>query len=375
MALHEYMKRVVEQREVLSRSQARALLDLILAGSTQASDPGSPHSLQLAALLGAIAARGITANELAGFAEAMLAAAVQVPLDEAERSQLVDTCGTGGDDTGTFNISTAAALVAAAAGAAAGAGMMVAKHGNRAVTSKCGSADVLEALGIPISLTPDAGAASLRRHRFAFLHAPGLHPAMKAVMPIRRALAVRTAFNVLGPLANPAGARAQVMGVYAAHLVPVVAEAMCLLGVRHAFVVHGAVTNEASANGAGIDEISISGPTQLAEVRGDTVTFSHLTPEQVGLATASIDSLRGGDAATNVAILRAIFAGEPGPRRDVVLLNAAAVLIAAGVVPSPTPDSHEALRAGIQIAARAIDSGSVTAMVAALAADMPRTEP
>jgi anthranilate phosphoribosyltransferase len=369
MALHPFMKRVVEQREVLSRSQARALLDLVLAGSTQAADPGSSHSLQLAALLGAIAARGETAAELAGFAEAMLTAAVQMPLDEAERSQLVDTCGTGGDDTGTFNISTAAALVAAAAGATAGAGMMVAKHGNRAVTSKCGSADVLEALGIPISLTPDAGAASLRRHRFAFLHAPGLHPAMKAVMPIRRALGVRTSFNILGPLANPAGARAQVMGVYSAHLVPVVAEAMCLLGVRHAFVVHGAVANE-----AGIDELSISGPTQLAEVRGDTVTFSHLTPEQVGLESAPIDSLRGGDAATNAAILSSIFAGEPGPRRDVVLLNAAAVLIAAGVVPSPTPDSHQAFRAAIQLAARAIDSGAVTALVTALAADTPRME-
>jgi anthranilate phosphoribosyltransferase len=187
MALHEYMKRVVEQREVLSRSQARALLNLVLAGSTEADQPGSPHSLQLAALLGAIAARGVTAAELAGFAEAMLAAAIPVPLNDAERALLVDTCGTGGDDTGTFNISTAAALVAAAAGADAGSRMMVAKHGNRAVTSQCGSADVLEALGIPISLTPAAGAASLRRHRFAFLHAPSLHPAMKAVMPIRRA--------------------------------------------------------------------------------------------------------------------------------------------------------------------------------------------
>ena len=369
MALHDYMKRVVERREVLSRSQARALLDLVLAGSTEADQPGSPHSLQLAALLGAIAARGETAPELAGFAEAMLASAVPVPLDDAERALLVDTCGTGGDDTRTFNISTAAALVAAAAGAT------VAKHGNRAVTSLCGSADVLEALGIPISLTPAAGAESLRRHRFAFLHAPSLHPAMKAVMPVRRALAVRTAFNILGPLANPAGARAQVMGVYSAHLVPIVADAMCLRGVRHAFVVHGAVTNEAPANRAGIDEISISGPTQLAEVRGDTVTFSHLSPEQVGLTSAPIDSLRGGDAATNAAILRSIFAGEPGPRRDVVLLNAAAVLVVAGVVPSPTPDSHEALRAGIQLAAKAIDSGAVTALIAALAAGTPRMEP
>ena len=365
MALHEYMKRVVEQRELLSRSQARALLDLVLAGSTEADQPGSPHSLQLAALLGAIAARGETAAELAGFAEAMLAAAVPVPLDDTERALLVDTCGTGGDDTGTFNISTAAALVAAAAGAT------VAKHGNRAVTSLCGSADVLEALGIPISLTPAAGAESLRRHRFAFLHAPGLHPAMKAVMPVRRALGVRTAFNVLGPLANPAGARAQVMGVYSARLLPIVAEAMRLLGARHAFVVHGASDASGPEGRTGIDELSISGPSQIAEVRGDDVAFFRIVPEQVGLESAPTGSLRGGDAAANAAILRSIFAGEPGPRRDVVLLNAAAVLIAAGVVPSATPGSHEAFRAAIALAARAIDSGSVAALVAALA----RTEP
>jgi anthranilate phosphoribosyltransferase len=249
--------------------------------------------------------------------------------------------------------------------------MMVAKHGNRAVTSLCGSADVLEALGIPISLTPAAGAESLRRHRFAFLHAPSLHPAMKAVMPVRRALGVRTAFNVLGPLANPAGARAQVMGVYSAHLVPIVADAMCLLGVRHAFVVHGASCASGPEGKSGIDELSISGPSQIAEVRGDSVTFYRLTPEQVGLDPAPSSSLRGGDAAANAAILRAIFAGEPGPCRDVVLLNAAAVLIAAGVVPSPNPGSHEAFRAAIALAANAIDSGAVTALVASLA----RTEP
>lgn len=393
MALHNDLKRVVERREILSRSQARTLLEDVLAGSNDSDRPGSPHSMQLAALLGAIAARGETAAELAGFADAMLAAAIQVPLDPAERGFLVDTCGTGGDNTGTFNISTAAALVAAAAGAAGQ--IMVAKHGNRAVTSRSGSADVLEALGIPISLTPAQGAASLRSHRFAFLHAPSLHPAMKAVMPVRRALGVRTVFNVLGPLANPAGARAQVMGVYSAHLVPIVAEAMRLLGVRHAFVVHGVDDSSADnpANevvgssvfsttdsplqkpAAGIDEFSISSPTQVAEVRADTVTFYRLTPEQVGLASAPIARLRGGDAAANAAILRAIFAGEPGPRRDVVLFNAAAVLIAAGVVPSETPGNHQAFRAGIRLAADAIDSGAVTALVATLAAESARTEP
>ena len=394
MALYNDLKRVVEQREILSRAQARALLDHVLAGSTDADQPGSPHSLQLAALLGAIAARGETAEELAGFADAMRAAAVPMPLDDAERGHLVDTCGTGGDNTGTFNISTAAALVAAAAGATARAAMMVAKHGNRAVTSQSGSADVLEALGIPIGLTPAEGAASLRRHRFAFLHAPSLHPAMKAVNPLRRALGVRTVFNVLGPLANPAGARAQVMGVFSAHLVPIVAEAMRLLGTSHAFVVHGALSpspdkavnpssvspinispNLASAPESGIDEFSISGPSQIAEVRGDSVTFYRLTPEQVGLASSPIDSLRGGDAATNAAILRAVFAGERSPRRDVVLLNAAAILIASGVVPTETSDSHAAFRTAIACAAQAIDSGSVLELVAELAAGEIRTEP
>ncbi len=246
----------------------------------------------------------------------MRAAATQVPLTDAERTLLIDTCGTGGDASGTFNISTAAALVAAAAAPAA----MVAKHGNRAVTSKSGSADVLEALGIPVTLSPSAAAEALRRHRFAFLHAPSLHPAMKAVMPVRRALGVRTVFNILGPLTNPAGAQAQVMGVYSAHLVPIVAEAMRQLNVRHAFVVHGALSSNGSALAApdssqpdsssdaksrvtlpGLDELSISGPSQLAEVRNTTVTLHQLTPEQVGLRTAPIQALNGGDASTNAA--------------------------------------------------------------------------
>jgi anthranilate phosphoribosyltransferase len=365
MPLHAYLKRIVEQRETLSRADARGLLEEIFA---EDSGVDGPRSLQLAALLGAITARGETAEELAGFVDAMRAAVVPIPLNNEERGLLVDTCGTGGDSSGTFNISTAAALVAAAAAetTTTGHNFMVAKHGNRAVTSQCGSADVLEALGIPVALSPDAAAEALRTYRFAFLHAPGLHPAIKAVMPVRRALGVRTVFNVLGPLTNPAGARAQVMGVYAAHLVPIVAEAMRQLGVRHAFVVHGAV-NETPGH-AGLDEFSISGPTQLAEVYGDAVTFDELTPEQVGLSSAPIESLRGGDAAANAAILRAIFAGEPGPCRDVVLLNAAAVLITAGAVPTNVHFRYEAFRAGIALAASAIDSGAVTRLVGSLAA-------
>ena len=365
MALHVYLKRIVEQRETLSRDDARTLLEEILHGGSEADNPGSPHSMQLAALLGAISARGETSAELAGFVDAMRAAATPVPVPHHERGLLVDTCGTGGDSSGTFNISTAAALVAAAATGVAesidGSRIMVAKHGNRAVTSQCGSADVLEALGIPVTLSPAAAADALRTLRFAFLHAPSLHPAMKAVMPVRRALGVRTIFNVLGPLTNPAGARAQVMGVYASRLIPIVAEAMRLLGVRHAFVVHGA-----GADSAGLDELSISGPTELAEVYGDAITFDRITPEQVGLHSAPIESLRGGDAKANAAILREIFAGEHGPRRDVVLLNAAAVLITAGLIPASTPFRHEAFRAGIALAAETIDSGAVTALVADL---------
>jgi anthranilate phosphoribosyltransferase len=229
---------------------------------------------------------------------------------------------------------------------------MVAKHGNRAITSQTGSADVLEALGVPVGLEPEAAAHSLRRHGFAFLQAPGLHPAMKAVMPVRRALGVRTVFNLLGPLANPAGASAQVMGVYASHAVALVAEAMALLGTRHAFVVHG------HNGGAGMDEISISGPTQMAEVQNGVVTFRTITPEDVGLETASPEALVGGDAQTNAGILAAIFAGEKGPRRDIVLLNAAAVLVAADLAPT--------IRDGVALAAETIDSGAVTKLVQAL---------
>ncbi|NYF77903.1 anthranilate phosphoribosyltransferase [Granulicella arctica] len=339
MSLQRQLKRIIELHETLNRAEAAQLLDMILRG--EASE------LELAALLAALATRGETPAEIAGFVDAMRAAATTLPLRDEERDLLVDTCGTGADLSGSFNISTAAALVAAAAGAS------VAKHGNRAVTSQCGSADVLEALGIPVGLTPDEGAAALRRYRFAFLHAPSLHPAMKAVMPVRRALGVRTAFHIVGPLSNPAGARAQVMGVYAPHLVLRAAEAMALLEVRHAFVVHG------DTGAGGLDELSISGPSQIAEVRKSTITLNTITPEQFGLRRAPIEALRGGDAVTNAAILRAIFAGEGGPRRDIVLLNAAAVLVAADLV-------HD-LPAGLKLAAATIDNGAVTTLIAELA--------
>jgi anthranilate phosphoribosyltransferase len=351
---HPYLKRIIEERVMLSRAEAADLMRQIFSGGFT--------DLELAALLGAITSRGENAAELAGFVDEMRAAAVTVPLDASEQAALVDTCGTGGDLSGTFNISTAAALVAAATDAP-GLGVLVAKHGNRAVTSTCGSADVLEALGIPVALSPRDAAHALRNQRFAFLHAPAMHPAMKAVMPVRRALGVRTIFNVLGPMTNPAGAQAQVMGVYSAHLVPIVAEAMHMLGTRHAFVVHGYLDDTRTR---GMDELSISGPSQFVEVIGEHIFAAELTPEMVGLQSAPIEALRGGNARENAEILRAIFAGERGPHRDVVVLNAAAVLLAAGLL--PPSDWVVAFRNAVAIAEKTIDSGNVARLIAGLGA-------
>ena len=338
------MKQVLESREPLGREQAAALMRGILSGEVP--------ELQLAALLGALNARTESPAELAGFVDALRELAIEVPLSEGERELLVDTCGTGADSSGTFNISTAAALVAAAAGAT------VAKHGNRAVTSSCGSADVLEALGIPVALGPADAAEALRSRRFAFLFAPALHPALKAVLPVRRALGVRTVFNLLGPLLNPAGAKAQVMGVHSAHLVPVVAEAMRLLEVRHAFVVHGTYPQEGRT--CGLDEISISGPSEIAEVREGRVTKRTLEPEELGVQRAPIEALRSQTAQENATILHDIFNGAAGPRREIVLLNAAAVLAAA--------DLAESLKQGYALAAQAIDAGAVRELIAGLRA-------
>jgi len=312
---------------------------------------GEVKDADLSAMLVALSARGETAAEIAGFVEAMRAAALTLPLTDTERSVLVDTCGTGGDAMtnasarATFNISTAVAIVAAAAGA------KVAKHGNRSVTSLSGSADVLEALGMAVNLDAEASVRTLRATGFMYMHAPAMHPAMKHVMPVRRALGVRTVFNILGPLTNPAGARRQVMGVYSKHLVPLVGEALAMLGTEHAFVVHGS---------DGLDELTITGASDVAEVRGSTVALRQIDPGDVGLAPAPITALRGGDAAENAGILRSIFAGEKGPRRDVVLLNAAAVLVVAGLAKTMTD--------GVKLAAAAIDSGAAAAIVLKLSA-------
>ncbi len=337
------LKHVIEARQTLSLDQARTALELTF--TSKATEPQTTSDLQLAALLGAIAARGETPAELAGFAQALRAAALPFPLPQTTRDRLIDACGTGGDAANTFNISTAASLVAAAAGAT------VAKHGNRAVTSRSGSADVLEALGIPISLTPAQAAAALQTHRFAFLHAPAHHPALRAVMPVRRALGVRTAFNLVGPLANPAGAPRQLIGVPAPHLVPVVAEALQLLGAHRALVVFGHAPTPENPH-AGLDELSLSGTSHLAHLHNGAISFSTLEPETLNLPRTTLASLQGGDAQTNAAILRSVFAGQPGPRRHIVLLNAAAILWIAGLAPD--------LPASLHLATRTIDSGAVT---------------
>jgi anthranilate phosphoribosyltransferase len=247
---------------------------------------------------------------------------------------LVDTCGTGGDASGTFNISTATALTIA------GAGVRVAKHGNRSITSKCGSADVMENLGVNINLPPGRLAACLRETGIAFLFAPAMHSAMRYVQPARRELRLRTVFNLLGPLTNPAHASAQVVGVYSADLVEKLAEALSELGLRRALVVHGR---------DGLDEITISGASKIAEVRNGSVHVYEVTPEEFGLQRAPLTAITGGDVQQNAAIIRAILAGERSARRDVVLLNAAAALVAAG--------HADHISEAVPLAAYAIDCG------------------
>ena len=253
----------------------------------------------------------------------------------------MDTCGTGSDGQGTFNISTAAALVAAAAG------VKVAKHGNRGLTSQCGSADVLEALGIPIQLEPDLAVESLRDTGFMFLYAPALHPAMKRVQPVRKALGFRTIFNLAGPLANPAGARAQVVGVFAG--MDLVAATLARLGTRHAFVVHGR---------DGLDELTLNGVSDVAEVREHTVRNFTLLASDAGLNSAPLEALAGGNAQQNARLIEAILQGQPGPGRDVVLLNAAAALVIAG--------RADDFSGGVRRAADTIDSGAGLRLLALL---------
>jgi anthranilate phosphoribosyltransferase len=338
--LKELLKPLAQDGAALTREQAAEALAEILSGTVP--------DVETAALLTVLATRGEQAPELAGFVETMRARSTPLPLTDEERNQLVDTCGTGGGGPLTFNISTGAALVAAAAGA------KVAKHGNRAVTSLAGSADVLEALGVPITLGPELAAACLRETGFMFLYAPLYHPAMKAVGPLRKALGFRTIFNLCGPLTNPAGARAQVIGVLAPSRVLLVARTLSTLGAKRAFVVHGT---------DGIDELTTTGESIVARVEesetGETMLkAAKITPEMANVPRATLEEFAGGDVATNASLLYDILTGLPGARREIVLLNAAAALVAAGLAVD--------LKEGVVQGAEAIDSGMAAVTLAKL---------
>ena len=340
-SLKELLKPLAEDGAALTREQAAQVLEEILAG-------GVPE-VETAALLTVMATRGEQAPELTGFVEVMRRRATPLPFTEAERAELVDCVGTGGGGPLTFNISCGAALVAAAAGA------RVAKHGNRAVTSLCGAADVLEALGVPIELTPEQAVECLRETGFVFLFAPLYHPAMKSLGPLRRALAFRTIFNLVGPLTNPAEARVQVIGVLAPSRVLLVGRTLKELGAKRAFVVHGT---------DGIDELTTTGESIVAryeepEGGGEpTLRASRITPEMAGLTRATLDQFTGGDVAMNSALLYDVLTGIPGARRDIVLLNAAAALVATGLAAD--------LKEGVAQGAEAIDSGQAAATLAKL---------
>jgi anthranilate phosphoribosyltransferase len=346
--LKELLKPMAEDGAALTREQAATVLEEILSGNVP--------DVETAALVTVLATRGEQAPELAGFVDAMRARVTHVPLSSAERDELVDVVGTGGGGPATFNISSGAALVAAAAGA------KVAKHGNRAVTSRCGSADVLEALGVPIKLNPEQAVECLRETGFMFLFAPLYHPALKTLNPLRKALGFRTIFNLCGPLTNPADARAQVISVLAPSKVLLVGRTLASLGARRAFVVHGT---------DGMDELTTTGESVVARVieaehpaEGDgamgesSLKAARITPEMAGLPRSELKELMGGDIQANVEIVTDVLTGIMGPRRDIVLMNAAAALVAVGMAGD--------LKQGVAMGAEAIDSGQAAATLAKL---------
>ncbi len=335
MSLLEYLHRVAAGED-LAESEARGAMTAILRGE--------PSLAQIAAFLVALRMKGETVGELVGFARALreMAERVEVGLPG---EPLLDTCGTGGDGAGTFNISTVAALVAA------GAGVRVAKHGNRSISSACGSADVMDRLGVRLALSSGELARAIREIGIGFLYAPALHPAMRHAQPARLELRMRTVFNLLGPLANPAGANVQLVGTPSPETARLMAEALAALGLERGWVVHGS---------DGLDEITTTGPTLAFEIARGAVRRQELTPEDFGLPRARREDLQGGDAETNARIAREILTGARGPRRDVVLANAAAALVAAGKAPG--------LRQAVALAAEAIDSGAALAKLQALAA-------
>lgn len=328
----------VEACRALTRGEAEALMEEILSGRM-----ATPEIVRF---LMALNRRTLDVQELAGFAQVMRKHATRVFLDgEARPANMVDTCGTGGDGSKTFNISTAAAIVAAAAGA------RVAKHGNRAASSQSGSADVLEALGVRIDLPFERYGRAIREIGIGFLFAQAAHTATRHATPARKQIGVRTVFNLLGPLTNPAGAQAQVLGVFTMDVMDLVAATLAELGTERAFVVHG---------GGGLDEISLAGPTMVAEVREGTVRRFSVTPEEFGVEAVPLDAVRGGTAAENAVLIRRILEGETGPPRDIVVINAAAALVAAGV--------SENFRDAAEAARSAIDTGKACETLANLKA-------
>jgi anthranilate phosphoribosyltransferase len=329
---------LVEAGRILTHAEAEAVMDELLSG--RADTP------EIVRLLAALNNRPWQIAELTGFTSVMRRHAAPVfAAGEAPPLNMVDTCGTGGDGANTFNISTAAAIVAAAAGA------RVAKHGNRGMSSKSGSADVLEALGVRIDLPMETAGRAIREIGIGFLFAPVAHFATRHAVPARKQLGVRTIFNLLGPLTNPAGARAQVIGVFSRDVIDVVAAALLELGAKHAFVVHGA---------DGLDEISLAGETFVAEVKHGAVRRFTITPEDFGVSRAPLEALRGGTPQENAALIRRILDGETGPRRDIVIVNAAAALVAAGVA--------RTMKDGAALAAESISGGSAAVKLSRLAA-------
>jgi anthranilate phosphoribosyltransferase len=323
MTMQAAISRVMERGD-LAPAEAAAVMACIAGGHA--------NDAQIGCLLGALRTKGETAGEIAAFARVMQDAAVPIHLDVS--GPVVDTCGTGGDCQGTFNISTAAAIVAASAGAT------VVKHGNRGVSSRCGSADVLSALGVKIDLPPGDSLRMVRETGFGFLFAPLYHPAMGRVAPVRREIGARTVFNILGPLLSPVNADARLVGVYDPALVPVMAGALSNLGVRTAMVVHG----------SGLDEITVTGPTTIAYLDGETVSVTTVTPEEFGIARAPPASLAGGTPDENAALVRSVLGGAPGPCQDIVVLNAGAALVLGGLSPD--------IATGMTLARESITSGA-----------------
>ncbi len=340
MTLRDAIARLVERRD-LSDVEMAAAIEVILAGTASAA--------QIGAFLVALRMKGETVDELAGAARVMRAHAV--PIGGAAPNA-IDTCGTGGDGASTLNVSTAAGLVAAAAG------VPVAKHGNRAISGKVGGADVLEALGVRIDLPPDAVAACLRDVGFAFLFAPALHPALRHAAAPRRELGVRTIFNLLGPLTNPARVRRQVIGVFDPRWLEPMARVLQRLGSERAWVLHGA---------GGLDEIALDGDTDVVELRDGTLARRTIRAADLGLTPAPASALRVGSVDEAAAQVRAVLAGESGAARDVVCVNAAAALVVGGAA--------DDLRAGVRIAAGTIDTGAAQALLARLASFTTRHAP